>query len=384
MDENAIGKVDGFTALGKHIGIKKSNLDFGVIFSEHLCSAAAIYTQNRVKGAPLYVTMEHLKGGKAQAIVINSGVANVCTGKPGIAAAEKTAKLAAQELGIDEKHVLVASTGIIGHYLPMEKIENGIRGIKGELSKDGKVAEAILTTDRVKKEVFVKMDNFSIGAIAKGAGMVHPNMATMLAFICTDADVQPDALQKALKKSAGKSFNMLTVDMDTSTSDMCIAMANGNAGKVDGKRFQQAMDEICTQLAKKIAADGEGATKLLEVHVKGAKNENSAKALAKSVVSSNLVKCAVYGNDPNWGRIVCALGNSGAKFDELKVDVHFGNMQIVKNGVTVDFDYGKVKGIMNQKELKITIDMNSGKEEATAYGCDMSEEYVKINAHYPT
>lgn len=384
MAHGTITSVDGISAAGKNIGIKKSKPDFGIIYSDMVCSAAAVYTQNKVKGAPLYVNMEHLKDGKAQAIAVNSGVANVCTGKKGIEDAKTMARLVARELGIKESDVLVASTGIIGHYLPMDKIAKGVIGIRKELSKKSKIAEAILTTDTARKEVFIKKENFCIGAIAKGAGMVHPNMATMLAFICTDAVIPFHSLQKMLKNAADISFNMLTVDMDTSTSDMCIIMANGKAGKVDEKAFQEALNEACVELSKKIAMDGEGATKLIEVHVKGARDGDSARALAKAVVSSNLVKCAVYGNDPNWGRIICALGNSGAEFDELKVDVYFGNLQIVKNGVTLNFNYGEVKKVMDKKELKITISMNKGKGAAVAYGCDMSEEYVKINAHYRT
>src|SRR3989338_654403 len=222
-----ITSVKGITALGKHIGIKKSKLDFAVIYSDTVCNAAAVYTRNKVKGAPLYVTKEHLKNGKAKAIVISSGVANVCTGKRGIKDARTKAKLAAHELGIRENDVLVASTGIIGHYLPMGKLAKGVKNIKTELGKNSKAAQAILTTDKVKKEIFLKRKNFSIGAIAKGAGMVHPNLATMLAFICTDADIPSKKLRQMLKKSTDISFNMLTVDMDTSTSDMCILLANG-------------------------------------------------------------------------------------------------------------------------------------------------------------
>src|SRR3989338_1391007 len=377
---SAIGLVKGMKALGKKCGIKKDKPDMGIIFSEKPCNATAVYTSNSVKGAPLYVTKEHLKNGKAQAIVITSGVANVCTGKKGIEDAIETSKYAAKELGINYNDVLIASTGIIGHYLPMERIREGLSGIKEELSKDGNVAEAILTTDSCKKEAVRKIGNCTIGGIAKGSGMVHPNMATMLAFICTDADFSHDELKAMLKESVNKSFNMLSVDMDTSTSDMCILMANGMAGKAAREKFQKALDEVCIELAKKIASDGEGATKIIEVQVKNAADMESAKKLAKSVVCSNLVKCAVYGNDPNWGRILCALGNSGADFDEYKVDLYYGNISIVKNGVRVGFDYKIVKEVMAKEELKITVDMKSGKESAIAYGCDMSEEYVKENS----
>ena len=380
----SLENVRGFTAVGKHIGIKKERPDFAVIFSDRVCSAAAVYTKNKVKGAPLYLTMEHLRDGKAQAIVVNSGVANVCTGLRGMEDAKRTAEIAAKELGIKKEDVLIASTGLIGAYLPMDKIEKGLSGIKNELSAESKVAEAILTTDTAKKEVCVREGNFTIAGIAKGSGMIHPNMATMLSFICTDAQIAPERLDAMLRKAVGSSFNMMTVDMDTSTSDMCVVLANGHAGKVDEGKFQSALTCVCTELAKKIARDGEGATKLVCVTVKNAADERAARRLAKAVVSSNLVKCAIYGNDPNWGRLLCAMGNSGASFEETKVDVYFGGRLIVKGGVAAQIDQAEVKGLMDVKELQITIDMNAGSANATAYGCDMTEEYIRINAHYHT
>lgn len=387
-----VTKVNGFTALGKNVGIKNGKPDFAVIYSDTVCTAAATYTKNLVKGAPLVITKEHLADGKLQAIVINSGVANVCTGEKGLADAKEMAALAAKELGISEKNVAVASTGVIGKYLPMEKIRAGMKGIKSELSTDSNVAQAIMTTDLVQKQICVKEANFTIGAIAKGSGMIHPNMATMLAFICTDAQLESAKLDAMLKKIVSDSFNMMTVDMDTSTSDMCIVLANGKAGKVDEAKFEAALGFVCKELARKIAADGEGATKLLEVTVKGASDAQTAKILAKSIVSSNLVKCAAYGNDPNWGRILCAMGNSGAQFDAQKVDVWFGDdkngkdgqIKIVENGVTTDFDYTKVKAVMAKTSLPITIDLHSGSAQATAFGCDMTEQYIEINAHYTT
>ncbi len=379
-----ITKVKGIFAVGKAIGIKKKKLDLGIIYSDKVCTTVAVYTSNKVKGAPLYVTKDHLKDGKSQAIIINSGIANVCTGKKGINDAKSMAELTAKELGIKSGNVLVSSTGLIGAYLPMDKIKKGLKGIKDELSKDSKISEAILTTDLIKKEVCIKEDNFTIAGIAKGSGMIHPNMATMLSFICTDADIPANKLKMALKKAVSDSFNMMTVDMDTSTSDMCVLMANGYAGKVDENKFNAALVILCKELAKKIAADGEGATKLIEVHVKNSKDEISAKRIAKSIVSSNLFKCAVYGNDPNWGRILCAMGNSRIDFDEGKVDVYFGTVKIVSNGVTSRFDYNKVKKIMKKKKLIVTIDMKSGKYSAESFGCDMTEDYIKINAKYHT
>lgn len=387
--KNNVCAPKGFKALGKAVGIKKSGKpDFGVIYSEVLADAAAVYTSNMVKGAPLIVTKKHLENGKAQAIVINSGVANVCTGKKGIRDAEETAKALAEELGVSPSDSLVASTGLIGAYLPMSRIIKGIKGIKNELDMGSDVAEAILTTDTLKKEIAVKIDNFTIGAIAKGSGMIHPNMATMLCFITTDAAISSEKLRVFLKKSVNKSFNMISVDRDTSTSDMVVIMANGLSGNADSKKFQNALDFVCTELAKKIAKDGEGATKLIEVEVKNAFTKADAEKIAKSVISSNLVKCAVFGNDPNWGRIVSAMGNSGAEFDEKLIYIYFwntlGKKLIVKKGTAASFDAKEARKIMKSDVLRITIDIKQGNENAIAYGCDMTYEYVKINGMYAT
>ena len=372
-------------ALGKHIGIKKSSKpDLAVIFSDVLADASAVYTSNKVKGASLIVTKNHLKNGKAQAIVINSGVANVCTGKKGLKDAGETAKITAEELKINADDVVVASTGLIGAYLPMDRIKNGLKGIKNELSVNSNAAAAIMTTDTVEKQIAVKVDNFVIGGIAKGSGMIHPNMATMLCFITTDAKIPSKKLSGFLKKSVDKSFNMISVDKDTSTSDMVVILANGIEGKVNEKKFQNALDFVCIELAKKIAKDGEGATKLVEVEVKNAVTEEGARKLAKSVVGSNLVKCAIFGNDPNWGRILCAIGNSGARFKENLVDIYFEKEKIVSNGTASNFNFEKIRKLMDTDELKITIDVKQGKENAVAYGCDMTYDYVKINAHYTT
>lgn len=383
--KNNVCAPKGFTAIGKPIGIKKSGKpDFAVIYSEVLADAAAVYTSNKVKGAPLIVTKKHLSNGKAQAIVVNSGVSNVCTGEKGIKDAEGMAKFLGNELGINSNDVVVASTGLIGAYLPMETIKNGIKGIKNELRVNSNASKAILTTDLVEKEIAVKADNFIIGAIAKGSGMVHPNMATMLCFMTTDAKIPAAKLQKFLKKAVDKSFNMISVDMDTSTSDMVVILANGMAGKADENKFQDALDFACIELAKKIAKDGEGATKLIEVNAKNAKTEEDAKKIAKSVVSSNLVKCAVFGKDVNWGRIMSAMGNSNAAFNENKVDVYFDDKKIVENGKGANYDVEKIKEIMDKDSMKITIDLKNGKGNAAAYGCDMSYDYIKINAEYTT
>lgn len=383
--ENNICAPKGFVAVGKSTGAKKSGKpDFAVIFSEVLADAAAVYTSNNVKGAPLIVTKNHLENGKAQAIVVNSGVANVGTGEKGIKDAEDMAELTAKEVGIDANNVIVASTGLIGAFLPMDKIKKGLKDIKNELSASSDAAAAIMTTDKLKKEIAVKVDNFTIGAIAKGSGMIHPNMATMLCFITTDAIIPEKKLGSFLKNSVNKSFNMISIDKDTSTSDMAIIMANGLAGEVDENKFQNTLDYVCVELAKMIAKDGEGATKLIEVEVKNAINKADAEKLAKSVISSNLVKCAVFGNDPNWGRILCAMGNSGAQFQENLVDIYFGKKSLVNKGIMVDFDADKVKDVMGKDVLRITIDLNQGKENALAYGCDMTYDYIKINALYKT
>ncbi len=379
-----ITAVDGFTALGKCIGIKKGKKDFAIIYSDNLCSAAAVYTKNKVKGAPLYVNMKHLEDGKAQAIVINSGISNVATGKKGLDDAFMTCKLAAEELGINANDILVASTGIIGKMLPMELIKKGLKGIKKELKKSNDAAEAILTTDTIKKEIAVDFSGFTIGAIAKGSGMIHPNMATMLCFIATDADFSPKELKESLVKAVDESFNMISVDMDTSTSDMVILMSN-NAKKADKKKFEEALAFICKEMAKKIVFDGEGATKLIEVTVKNAQSKLDAKKIAKSIVGSNLVKCAMFGNDPNWGRIISAIGNSDAHFKEDKLDLLIQSKLIVENGVEVkDFNIGEISKLLKNDNVMVIVDLKIGRGEATAYGCDMSYDYVQINSQYHT
>lgn len=383
-----IGTVPGFLSLGKNIGIKKEGKDFAILYSQNVCSVAAVYTKNMVKGAPLHVTKKHLRNGKAQAIVVNSGCSNVATGAKGLENAKKTAVLAAKELGIKTEDVLVASTGVIGKQLPMDKIEKGIKGIKSELADSGDdFAQAILTTDTVKKEVSVDADRFRISGAAKGSGMIHPDMATMLAFMVTDAKVLSKDLERCLKNSVDKSFNMVNVDMDTSTSDMAVVLANGMAGEVDAEEFQKALDLVCVELAKMIAKDGEGATKMIIAKVRGAKSLDDAKRFAKSVVNSTLLKCAVFGRDPNWGRILCALGNSGAKyFDGRELKVKINGLSIFENGKESKTYDGKKLSLAMKENSVITIDLNMGSGNfcAEAYGCDMTYDYVKINAEYLT
>lgn len=378
--------VAGVSAAGKAIGIKKSGKkDLALIYSSVPCNAAAVYTKNHVKGAPLAITKSHLKGGKAQVIIVASGVANVCTGKKGLKDAEKMAELAAHEVGVKKENVLVASTGVIGAFLPMGIIEQGIKGLKQHLSKQGMdAAEAILTTDAGVKQAAVKLGNITIGAIAKGAGMIHPNMATMLCFIFTDAKFPSSKLQAMLKKAADSSFNMISVDMDTSTSDMAILMANGLNGEIKEEAFQEGLNAVCIALAKKVVTDGEGATKLIEVRVKDAKTLTQARVLSRSVISSNLVKAACFGNDPNWGRILAAMGKSSEWFDQETVDIFIQGTHVVGKGIALGFKKGFVSDAMKANELHILISLNSGKETATAWGCDLTHEYIKINAEYTT
>ncbi|HEX5797435.1 MAG TPA: bifunctional glutamate N-acetyltransferase/amino-acid acetyltransferase ArgJ [Candidatus Saccharimonadales bacterium] len=384
--KGGLGHIAGFSSLGKHIGLKDEGKDFGVVYSDRVCNAAALYTQNKVQGAPLHVTRRNLADHRAQAIVVNSRIANVATGKQGRLNAAKTAEMVAEELGIGKDDVIVASTGVIGPQLPMNKIQAGIKGIKGELKPDGAFAEAILTTDTHKKEICVDAGGFKIAGVAKGSGMIEPNMATLLVFLITDADLAAPALKSALKTSADKTFNMTSVDTDTSTSDMAVLLANGTVKNVDPDKFQQALDLVCLELTKMIVRDGEGVSKMITCEVNGAKDEQGAKKVAKAVINSPLVKTAVYGNDPNWGRLMMAVGKSGADIEEEKITVSVNGEPIVENGRAAGtYDDRKLSGLFKEnEEINFVIDLNLGAGAAMAYGCDMSEEYIKINAEYTT
>lgn len=384
--EGGLSNIAGFSNAGKYIGIKDGGKDLAVLYSDKVCTAAAVYTQNKVQGAPLRVTRRNLADHRAQAIVVNSRIANVATGEQGIANAERTAELAAGELGIDKSDVAVASTGVIGLQLPMGKIEAGLKGIKNELKPDGDFAEAILTTDTHKKEICIDAGNFKIAGAAKGSGMIEPNMATLLVFLITDADIEDEQLQTCLKASVDKTFNMTSIDTDTSTSDMAVLLANGAVKNVDQDAFQQALDLACLELTKMIVRDGEGVSKIITCEVKGAKNEQDAKKAAKAVINSPLVKTAVYGNDPNWGRLMMAIGKSGADIAEEKVEISVNGEPIVEAGhAAADYDSEKLSGIFKANdEIVFKIDLNMGENSATAYGCDLSEEYIKINAEYTT
>ena len=392
----------GFTASGVHCGVRKNRTkkDISLIVSEKRASAAAVYTTNLVKGAPLTVTKSHLADGMAQAVICNSGNANTCNAN-GIEIAEKMSELTAQALNIDAKDMIVASTGVIGQPLNLEPIKAGIPQLAKNLSKDGgkDAAEGIMTTDTILKEVAVEFEIGGkicrMGGIAKGSGMIHPNMATMLVFITTDAAISPDMLQKALSGDIEKTFNMISIDGDTSTNDMVTVLANGMAGNEmittegeDFETFMKALNTINIHLCKLIAADGEGATKMLECNVTGADTIDTAKTVAKSVICSSLLKAAMFGADANWGRVLCAIGYSGAKVDVSKVGVSFvsskGQIEVCKNGAGVDFSEEKAKEILLEKEITIAVTLDMGNESDTAWGCDITYDYVKINGDYRT
>ncbi|MBQ5890066.1 MAG: bifunctional ornithine acetyltransferase/N-acetylglutamate synthase [Clostridia bacterium] len=391
----------GFTANGVHCGIRKNRTkkDLSLIFSEVKASAAAVYTTNLVKGAPLTVTKSHLSDGYAQAVICNSGNANTCNAN-GIEIAEEMSDLIANELKISSSDIVVASTGVIGQPLDITPIKNGIPSLVSGLGANGDAAaEGIMTTDTVPKEVAVSFEidgvECKIGGIAKGSGMIHPNMATMLVFITTDCAISPEMLQKALSSDIADTFNMVSVDGDTSTNDMVCVLANGMAGNVeitaDDEKFEtfmKALNTVTVHLCRMIAGDGEGATKLLECSVIGANTKEIAKTVAKSVICSSLTKAAMFGADANWGRVLCAIGYSGADVDVNKIDVSFisnkGEIPVCKNGAGIDFSEEKAKEILLEKEITISINLNDGEYSSTAWGCDLTYEYVKINGDYRT
>ena len=391
----------GFTAGGVHCGIRKnkSKRDLALIFSDVKANAAAVYTTNLVKGAPLAVTKMNLLDGKAQAVICNSGNANTCNAD-GVEIAQKMAQLTADTMGISADDVVVASTGVIGQPLDITPIANAMDSLKASLGMNSsEAAEGIMTTDTVLKEAAVSFEiggvECKIGGIAKGSGMIHPNMATMLVFITTDCAISSEMLQKALSSDIQNTFNMVSVDGDTSTNDMVTVLANGMAGNKeiteDGEAFNtfmKALNTVTVYLCRMIAGDGEGATKLLECKVSGAVDEKNAKTIAKSVICSSLTKAAMFGADANWGRVLCAIGYSGAEVDVNKVDVSFtslkGTIPVCKNGAGIEFSEEIAKEILLEKEITINIELNSGEGSATAWGCDLTYEYVKINGDYRT
>ena len=392
----------GFLASGVHAGIRKNRTkrDLSLIYSKKLASAAAVYTTNKVKGAPLTVTKAHLENGRAQAVICNSGNANTCNAN-GIEIAEETCALLAKELKISPKNVVVASTGVIGQPMDMEPFRSGIPELVASLSPDGSAdaAEGIMTTDTRMKEIAVSFTvggkECRMGGIAKGSGMIHPNMATMLVFITTDCAISSEMLSRALTGDVKNTFNMISIDGDTSTNDMVTVLANGMAGNPeiirggkDFNEFMNALNTVTMNLCRKIAADGEGATKLLECSVTGAKDERSAKTIAKSVICSSLVKAAMFGADANWGRILCAIGYSGAEVDINRVGVSFisakGEIPVCKEGAGVDFSEEFAKEILSEDEIIIAVKLGDGDARATAWGCDLTYDYVKINGDYRT
>jgi len=389
----------GFSAGATYAGIKKKSkdvLDLSVLYSETPCVAAAVFTSNKIKAAPVILDQQKLeKTGYAQAVIINSGCANACTGEQGMQAAKTTADLAARTLGISPDLVMVASTGVIGVQLPVDKIRMGLGHIVLKAEGGQSLTRAIMTTDTRPKKIAVKVESagtkFSIGGTCKGAGMIHPDMATMLCFLTTDAAVRSEFLKASLKEAVAASFNLISVDGDTSTNDTVLILANGLAGNqaiTIGSNlacvFQQALNRVCLYLAKCIARDGEGATRLIEIAVNGAKSLEDARLAVRTIASSPLVKTAVHGCDPNWGRIIAAAGRSGAELVPEKTDVYIGGMCLMKNGLPLDFDKKAAAAELNKEEVKLRVDLNIGQASAAGWGCDLSEEYVAINSEYTT
>lgn len=391
----------GFKASGIHVGLRRNveKKDLALIYSDVLCNGAAVYTQNKIKGNPIYVTKEHLKNSKAQAIIVNSANANTFNGKEGLVNAYKMAEFTANALNIKKEDVLVASTGVIGEPLKINLIEENIDKLVDKLSKKGHMAarEAIMTTDMIKKEMTVSIQcsdkEVIVGGMAKGSGMIHPNMATVLGFITTDLDIDEKLLHEALTSAVRKSFNRISVDGQTSTNDMVMILANGKAKNKkiiekneDYNKFLLALTYICVELAKCVAKDGEGASKLIECDVSGAKDEYTAEKIAKAVITSTLVKTAIFGADANWGRILCAIGCEDVNIDLEKIDVTFeskkGYLEVCKNGVPLPFNEEKAKKVLGDDEISILIELNMGDERATAWGCDLTYEYVRINGSY--
>ena len=388
----------GFKAAGVKAGIKKSgNLDLALIYTEKEAAVAGVFTQNAVAAAPVIVSREVVKGGKAHAIVANAGCANACTGETGLANARKMAALAAAEVGCASDEVLVGSTGIIGVNLPMDKLESGIKAAAAELSEDGSknAGNAIITTDTYSKacscEVEIGGQAVRFGAIAKGSGMIQPNMATMLCYITTDANISSQLMQKALSEIVEVSFNMISVDGDMSTNDTVLVLANGASGAAeitDGSpeydKFYATLKEICQELSKRIAADGEGATKFLTINVSGTKTFEDAKTVAMSIAKSPLVKTAFFGEDPNWGRVICAVGYAGIPMVPEKTVIKFGGVPVYANGLGAEFNEDDIHKVMAEHDIVIDVEMGMGDAQATVWSCDFSYEYVKINGEYHT
>ena len=402
MIEGGVTAAQGFVAGGIHCGVRKnkSKPDLAMIYSEAPCAAAAVYTQNLVKGAPILVTQKNIADGAAKAVICNSGNANTCNAD-GEEKAQTMCDLTAQALGIAPQDVVVASTGVIGQVLPIEPIQAGIPELVKALSADGShaAATAIMTTDTIAKEAAAEVEiggkTVKVGGISKGSGMIHPNMATMLCFVTTDCAISPAMLDKAIHQVTEKTFNMISVDGDTSTNDTFAILANGAAGNPeitapgpDYDAFAQALEAVCRQLSKLMAGDGEGATKLLICRVDGAMDLAMARTVAKSVICSTLFKAAMFGADANWGRVLCAIGYSGAAVDVNKIDVSFrsakGQVDVCQNGAGIPFSEEKASQVLSEHEIEILVHLHLGEASAEAYGCDLTYDYVKINGDYRT
>ncbi len=391
LASGTVSAAQGFLAGATVSGIKASGgLDLAILHSEKPCAVAGVFTSNTIKAAPVIVSQRRVRSGRAQSIIVNSGCANACTGDEGIADAEEMAGLAAKRLGVPTDEVLVASTGVIGIRLPVGCIQSGVEKIV--LKRDGghELAKAIMTTDTFPKEIALRVETdrgaFTIGGVAKGAGMIHPQLATMLCFLATDADAEAGLLQACLRQAVDVSFNMITIDGDTSPNDIVLLMANRASGVKVGEDsaglLTRALEEVCIYLARCIAKDGEGATKLIEVEVDGALDVVEARVAARTIAASPLVKAAVHGNDPNWGRIVAALGRSGIRMEENKLDVYFCGTCVMKRGQPQPFDRRKLSMDLAAEEVSINLHLNLGSAKAVAWGCDLSEEYVTINSAY--
>ena len=402
MIGGGVTAAQGFVAGGIHCGVRKnkSKPDLAMIYSEKPCAAAAVYTQNLVKGAPILVTQKNIADGAAKAVICNSGNANTCNAD-GEEKAQTMCDLTAQALGIAPQDVVVASTGVIGQVLPIEPIQAGIPELVKALSADGShaAATAIMTTDTIAKEAAAEVEiggkTVKVGGISKGSGMIHPNMATMLCFVTTDCAISPAMLDKAIHQVTEKTFNMISVDGDTSTNDTFAILANGAAGNPeitapgpDYDAFAQALEAVCRQLSKLMAGDGEGATKLLICRVDGAADLSMARTVSKSVICSTLFKAAMFGADANWGRVLCAIGYSGAAVDVNKIDVSFrsakGQVDVCQNGAGIPFSEEEASQVLSEHEIEILVHLHLGEASAEAYGCDLTYDYVKINGDYRT
>ncbi|MBD1383447.1 bifunctional ornithine acetyltransferase/N-acetylglutamate synthase [Metabacillus arenae] len=406
MEESLVNKIEngtvitpkGFKADGIHIGLRHSKKDLGIIFSEVPANSAAVYTQSHFQAAPLLVTQQSIaKEGKLQAVVVNSAIANACTGEKGLEDANEMRKLCANKFSLSEHYVAVASTGVIGEYLNMDLISKGIQELKpgAETASADSFEQAILTTDLVQKNACVQVEidgkTVTIGGASKGSGMIHPNMATMLGFVTTDAAIDTASLHEALREVTNQSFNQITVDGETSTNDMVLVMANGlaenqplNSSHPQWDTFKFALKLVSEELAKQIAKDGEGATRLIEVNVCGAESEKDARVISKKIVGSNLVKTAVYGADANWGRIIGAIGHSDAAVDPSKVSVYLKDICLFKEGTPQSFSEEDATKYLQNKTVVFDIFLNIGEGNGTAWGCDLTYDYVKINASYRT